>query len=328
MTLALPALHPWMQIDPAAESARIAEVLRDQTRRLLRRGGAVVGLSGGIDSSATAALCALALGPERVLGVLMPERDSDPESEQLALSVAAAIGIETVREDIAPILQASGCYQRRDDAIRTVLPEYGPGWRMKIVLKGARDNAAYNLSWLVAQSPDGQTHEVRLTLAAYRTIVAASNMKQRTRKSIEYYHADRLQYAVAGTPNLLEYDQAFFVKNGDGSADIKPIAHLYKSQVYAIAAHLGVPDAVLARVPTTDTYSLPQTQEEFYFAVPVRQLDICLYGVDHGHSAEEIAQAAGLTLVQTEYVLKDIELKRRAAVYLRMPPLLAVKGEG
>ena len=78
-------------------------------------------------------------------------------------------------------------------------------------------------------------------------MVAAANFKQRVRKMMEYYYADLLQYAVAGTPNRLEYDQGFFVKNGDGAADVKPIAHLYKSQVYQLAAYLGVPEEIRRR---------------------------------------------------------------------------------
>jgi NAD+ synthase len=139
---------------------------------------------------------------------------------------------------------------------------------------------------------------------------------------LEYYHADRLNYAVGGTPNRLEYDQGFFVKGGDGLADVKPIAHLYKSQVYAVAGHLGVPDEILRRLPTTDTYSLPQGQDEFYFSLPYDQMDLCLYAHDHQVSAAEVAATLRLTADQIERVYKDIEGKRRFARYLHAAPLL------
>ena len=98
-----------------------------------------------------------------------------------------------------------------------------------------------------------------------------------------------MNYAVIGTPNRLEYDQGFFVKNGDGSADVKPIAHLYKTQVYALARHMKLPKEICEAIPTTDTYSLAQGQDEFYFALPYAQMDLALYALNHGYSAEELA---------------------------------------
>lgn len=312
------ALH----LDAAAETARIAEAVRRQVLRRLRRRGVVLGLSGGIDSSVTAALCVAALGRDKVVGLLMPEEDSDPESLELGRLMADSLGIEAVVEDIAPLLAAAGCYRRRDEAIRRMIPEFGPGWRCKVVLSGTLQGRGYNVSSLVVESPTGERQQCRMPLDVYLAVIAAANMKQRTRKQLEYYHADRLNYAVAGTPNRLEYDQGFFVKNGDGAADIKPIAHLYKSQVYQLAAHLGVPDAIRRRPPTTDTWSLPQSQDEFYFVLPYGQMDLCLHGLDNGLPAETVAAATGLTSDQVRRVWRDIDAKRRATRYLHEPPLL------
>jgi NAD+ synthase len=311
-----------LRIDAAAVAREIADAIGDQVRRRLRRRRAVLGLSGGIDSSVTAALCVAALGADRVLAIFMPEYDSDPDSLRLARDVVGRLGIESVVEDIGPILTAAGCYERRDAAIRTVVPEYGAGWKCKVVLPGPLQNGGYNISALVVQSPEGETRRVRLPLDAYLSIVAATNMKQRTRKEIEYYHADRLNYAVAGTPNRLEYDQGFFVKNGDGAADFKPIAHLYKSQVYQLAEILDVPEEIRRRPPTTDTWSLAQTQEEFYFALPYRLMDLCLHGLNHGLPAAALTEAIGLSEEQVENVYRDIGAKRRATRYLHEAPLL------
>ena len=312
----------WLRIDPAAEAQRISQAIREQVFRRLRRRGAIVALSGGIDSSVTAALCALALGAKNTLAVFMPEKDSGKESLRLGRSVANKFGIASVVEDIEPILSAAGCYQRLENFVRKIVPEFGPGWGCKPVISNALKNEGFTITSLVVQSPDGRRQTLRMPLDVYLGIVATANMKQRTRKQIEYYHADRLNYAVSGTPNRLEYDQGFFVKNGDGAADFKPIAHLYKSQVYQLAEHVGVPEDIRRRTPTTDTWSLPQTQEEFYFSLPYNLMDLCLYGLDNAVPADSVACATGLTQEQVHRVWQDIAAKRKATQYLHEAPLL------
>ena len=312
-----------LKFDAAQEVARISTVVRDQVFTQLKRKGAVLGLSGGIDSSVSAALCARALGPNRTLGLFMPESDSSDDSLRLGRLLADSLGIPSVLENIHPVLKGTRCYERRDEAIRTVLPEYTEQYKFKIVLPHVSEKSAYAIFSLIAQSPAGVQKKVRLTAEAYRVIVAATNFKQRVRKMMEYYHADRLQFAVAGTPNLLEYDQGFFVKNGDGSADFKPIAHLYKSQVYQLASYLNIPEEIRRRPPTTDTYSLEQTQEEFYFSMPLDKMDLCLYGRNHNIPEGEVASVTGLTAEQVSFVNKQIDSKRSATRYLHLKPLLA-----
>ncbi|CAD7043161.1 NAD(+) synthase [Pseudorhizobium halotolerans] len=309
-----------LRLDAEAEIARICAWIRETVLKDLRKRGVVLGLSGGIDSSVTAALCARALGPSRVTGIFMPEHDSDPESLRLGRALAAATGVETVLEDIGPALAAAGCYTRRDGFIRQIVPEFGEGWGCKVVLENALSNRGYNISWLVVASPTGEQSRHRMPLDVYLGMIAAANMKQRTRKQIEYYHGDRLNYAVAGTPNRLEYDQGFFVKNGDGAADFKPIAHLYKTQVYQLAEALGVPEEIRRRPPTTDTWSLPQGQDEYYFSLPYDRMDICLFGLDHGVSPDAVADAAGLTPEQVDAVWRNIASKRKVAEYLHAAP--------
>ncbi|MGO4736938.1 NAD(+) synthase [Bosea sp. 2KB_26] len=310
-----------LTIDNAAETERIVAELRGQLRGMRKR-GLVLGLSGGIDSSVSVALAVRAVGAKNVFCLFMPENDSDPESLRLGRLVADTFGIEAAVEDIGPTLQAMGCYERRDGFIRELVPAYGSGWASKIVIANSLSGDGYNISYLVVQDPEGRQTKLRMPPAVYLGIVAATNMKQRTRKQIEYYHADRLNFAVLGTPNRLEYDQGFFVKNGDGAADVKPIAHLYKSQVYALAAHLGIPEEIRRRPPTTDTYTLEQTQEEFYFSLPYDRMDLCLYGLNHGLSAEEVGTATQLTAVEVERVWADIAAKRKATRYLHLGPQL------
>ena len=311
----------WLAIDAEAAARAIEDAIRRQVAGFRRR-GAVVGLSGGIDSSVVTTLCVRALGAERVQVVLMPERDSSPESLTLGRQLTSQLGTPVLVENIAPILQAAGCYARQDEAIRMAFPEYAEGYKYKITLPSIIDGDRLNVSELTIENPSGARKTSRMPAPAYLQLIAATNYKQRVRKMTEYYHADRLNYVVAGTPNRLEYDQGFFVKLGDGSADIKPIAHLYKTQVYALAEYLGVPEEIRKRPPTTDTFSLPQTQEEFYFALPYGQMDLCLYGLNHGFSAAETAKAAGLTAEQVERVYRDIEQKRRTTRYLHARPEL------
>ena len=322
----LPAEIPFsdavLALDAEAEIARIAGAVKASVTGTLRRRGAVVGLSGGIDSSVVAALCARALGRDRVLGLFMPEQHSSDDALRLGRLLAESLGIEAVVEDIGPALAGAGCYARQEEAIRRVVPEYGPGWKCKLTLPSIVEGERLNVTRLTVQSPAGEQRTVRLTAQAYLQLVAATNYKQRIRKMTEYYHADRLNYAVAGTPNRLEYDQGFFVKQGDGASDFKPIAHLYKTQVYRLAERLGIPDEIRARPPTTDTFSLAQTQEEFYFALPYDRMDLCLYGRNHGVPAAQVAPAVGLTADQVERVYRDIDAKRRATRYLHAAPAL------
>lgn len=310
-----------LKIDCAAEVERISKWMVDTVATTLHKRGVIIALSGGVDSSVCGALAVRAFGPKKVFGLLLPEHDSSAASEDLGGQVARQLGIEHVTERIGSTLEAIGCYQWRDDAIRALFPDYGDGWKNKLAISGGA-KGGLNFFKLVVQSPDGQLHEKRLPIKEYLQIVSATNYKQRIRKTVEYFHADRLNYAVIGTPNRLEYDQGFFVKNGDGSADIKPIAHLYKTQVYALARHLGLPEAVCNAAPTTDTYSLQQGQDEFYFALPYHQMDVALWAHNHGVPASELAAALGLSEDQAKFIYTDIESKRRTTQYLHARPVL------
>lgn len=318
-----------LRLDPAAEVQRIAETLSQQLEQQLRRRGFVVGMSGGVDSSVCAALAVRACGAKRVLGLALPEQDSESESLALAREWARDLGIDFVVENITPVLEASHAYAVRDAAIRSLVPRYGMGWRSKLVTVAAPlDARRLTVFDLVVESPNGERATVRVPPAQYRAIVAATNFKQRTRAMLEYFHADLRHFAVLGTPNRQEYDQGFFVKGGDGLGDVKPIAHLYKTQVYQLAEYLGVPEVIRRRPPTTDTFSLPQTQEEFFFALPHDEFDVVLYAYNHGIAASFVAEWLGRSEAQVEYAYADIARKRRTTAYLHLPPLLVEIIEG
>lgn len=313
-----------LKIDPAAETERIVQFMRDQVGKGMRRRGAVVGVSGGIDSSVCLALAVRAFSPQRVEAIMMPEKDSEAESERLGRLLADAFDVTPTLEVITPALEGFGCYRRRDEAIARVFPEYdaAKGYKAKIVLpNNLLDDNTLNVFKLTIVTPEGEEKTQRLPIKEYLQIVAASNFKQRTRMTTLYYHAEVHNYAVIGTGNKNEHEQGFFVKYGDGGADVKPIIHLYKTQVYQLAEYLGVPEEIRQRQPTTDTYSAHQSQEEFFFRLPFKTMDLLWYAQENNVPVAEVAQAMNLTEVQVQRAFDDFKRKQRTTEYLRMNPI-------
>jgi NAD+ synthase len=311
-----------LTLDAEAEVNRIVTELRRTVHGTLHRQGAVVGISGGIDSSTVLALCARAFGPEHVVGILLPEQHSSPDSAMLAHKLADRFGVQTVTEDITAALEGLGCYRRLDEAIRRIFPDFEAGWKAKIVLPGTLlEQQTLNVFSLTVTLPDGQEMTKRLPVQEYSQIVAASNFKQRSRMAMLYYHAELRNYAVIGTANKNEHGLGFFVKYGDGGVDVSPIIHLLKSQVYQLARYLDVPEEIQQRTPTSDTYSGGSTQEEFFFRLPFSILDTIWYGYEHGVPSQTMADVMGLTLEQVERIVDDIARKQRTTAYLRTAPL-------
>lgn len=312
-----------LDIDPAAETERIVKMLRTSVRQMRKR-GAVLGISGGVDSSVVLALCARAFGPERVIALMLPERDSESDSETLARKLGRQFGIEPVLENITPVLDGFGCYPRRDEAIARIFPEYDPGagYKAKIVLPdNTMESDQLNLFDLVIITPDRQEKRERLKLPEFLQIVAASNFKQRARMAMLYYHAEANNYAVVGTANKDEHGQGFFVKYGDGGVDVRPITHLFKTQIYQLAEYLDIPEEIRTRTPTSDTYSATQTQEEFFFQMPFETMDLLWYAQETNVPIPEVAQVMHLTEEQVQRAFDNITRKQRTTDYLRMLPL-------
>ncbi len=311
-----------LKIDAEKVAGNLCQVIAEQIGVKMKKRGAVVGVSGGIDSSVVVALCAKALGPQRVIGIMMPEQDSSPVSKQLALKLAERFGFETTEEVLTAGLSGMRCYERRDEAIREVFPEFDASYKCKIVIPtNVLEDQSFNYFTLNIEDPQGQWHSRRMPMSVYLQVVAASNLKQRLRMTTLYYHAEKRNWAVVGTGNKDEHEQGFFVKWGDGGADLKPIAHLFKTQVYQLAEYLGVPQEIIDRTPTTDTYSSEQTQEEFFFGLNFYTMDMLWYAMEHGVPAAEAAGVLDLTPEQVERGYKAIRRKIEATEYLRMNPL-------
>ena len=300
----------------------IIDKLKNDVRYSLQRRGGVVGISGGIDSSVVLALSAKAFGPDKVLGVMLPEQDSSDDSRMLAEKLAAKFGVQTLVEDITGALDGFGCYRRRDEAIARVITDFDPSKdKAKIEIKQDISKNIPAIFSITVIKPSGEVVSKLLPAKEYLQIVAATNFKQRSRMSMLYYHGERLHYAVIGTPNKHEVEQGFFVKHGDGGADVMPIGHLYKTQVYQIARHLGVPQEIIDRTPTTDTYTAEQTQEDFFYQMPFVSMDLIWYGWENNYPAEEVGSVMGKTTKEIENIYKSFERKKKTTEYLRMRPI-------
>lgn len=304
-----------IKIDAAFETDRIVNKIKEVVAFKFRRKGIVIGVSGGIDSSVVLSLCVKALGPERVFALMLPEIDSSPDSLTLAKSLSSALGVQFVVEEISDALDGFGCYKRRDEAVKKIFPEYNNTYKMKIGIPKAE--GMLNIFNLTILSPDGIQKTQRLPLNEYLQIVAASNFKQRSRMCMLYYYAELKNYCVVGTANKNEHEQGFLVRHGDGAADLKPIIHLFKTQVYQLAEYLNVPEEIRKRKPTSDTYSAEQTQEEFFFRIPFDILDRVWFGWEKGFSALQIAAALHLSEDNVNNIISDIKRKIQTTEYLR-----------
>ena len=316
-----------LSIDPSKEIARISDFIRDMTSKKFKRKGAVIGLSGGIDSAVVAELCIRALGKERVLGLILPERESNPISAEYALKHAHKMGIRASTVDISPYLESLEMYGRRNAVIKKTFPEFDDSHRFHITLPQnllEKDRISYHS--ITIEDANGNRQSKRISGSDWLHISACQNMKQRTRMIQLYYHAEKNNYIVAGTTNKSEVAQGFYVKFGDGGVDIEPIANLYKVQIYQLARELGVIEEIIGRPPSPDTYSLPVTDREFYFCMDYELLDLLLYVHENEVPIEDICGATGLMPEQIERAFRDFEAKARATWHLRlMPPALETK---
>ncbi len=313
-----------LDINPSLEILRISDFIREMTFKNLKRKGAVVGLSGGVDSAVVSELCVNALGKDRVLGLLLPEKESNPISLEYGQKQADKLGIKTIKIDITKYLESLKIYETRNRVIKRNFPEHNGPIKFHVTLpQNLLEKNRINYYSITVENKDGTRQKQRISGADWLSISACQNIKQRMRMIQLYYYSEKNNYMVAGTTNKSEIMQGFYVKYGDGGVDIEPIGHLYKTQVYKLAENLDVIDEIINRPPSPDTYSLPVTDKEFYFCLDYKLLDSLLYAYENSVPSDQISSTLDLEEEQIERVFRDFKAKGRATWHLReMPPSL------
>jgi NAD+ synthase len=312
-----------LKISCPAEAERIIAFIKDQVQSMHRK-GIVIGLSGGVDSALSAALSVKAVGKDKVLALLLPDKESSPQSAEFGSKQAKLLGIETLTVDITPVLEAFGTYEKRDAIAKAIYPDFGENHKLKITLPwDVLNKDSYNIFTLTVIDPQGTTRTTRLANEQAQGIIAATCTKHRTRMMAQYYYSEKNNYLVCGTTNKSEAIQGLFVKYGDGGVDIEPIAHLYKNQVFQLAEYVSVIPEILNRAPCPDTYSAPVTDEEWFFRMPFKQLDLLLYAWENKVDIPEICRVMELTEEQVKRVFRDFTSKHHTTEHLRQfPPSL------
>jgi NAD+ synthase len=310
-----------LKINSEQELKKLSEFIVKQVKIVFRRKGVIIGLSGGIDSACMVSVAVHAMGKEKVVGLILPERESNPISREYAIKHAQDLGIEFRDTDISPTVDSVVEYTWRDEYIKKIIPEYEPGYKYNITLPtDLLERDAFSFYNLQVQKPNGDIMKKRLNLEEFRTITSFANIKIRARMLHLYAEADRRSLVVAGTTNRTEYILGDFCKYGDGGTDIEPFSHLYKNQIYQLAEYLKVIPEIVNRQPSPDTFSLPVSDQEFFFRIPFDKLDYLLYAWEHNVSIEETAKVLDLSEVAVKRAYKDFTSKTNTTAHLREMP--------
>ncbi len=307
-----------LNIVPENEIDRMNLFLKNEIFKSFRRKGVIVGLSGGVDSAVMASLAVEALGKEKVFGLILPEKESNPLSARFAALEAQRLGIDFAEKDMTPTVDAIGSYSIRDEYLKSLIPEYTPECKYNIALPtDFLERDSLNIYKLQVQTSAGDILTKRLSVDSFRFITAFASIKIRARMIHLYWEAERQNLVVAGTTNKTEMILGDFCKYGDGGTDIEAICHFYKTQIYQLAEYFQVIPEIRDRDPSPDTFSLPVTDQQFFFRIPFNKLDLLLYAWEHHIDTQDAADVLSLPEDAAKRAYREFTTKNNATAHLR-----------
>ena len=296
----------------------LCNFLQDEISIKSQKSGAIVGLSGGIDSTVTMALCAKALGSDKTLGLTMFEKESNSSNKDLISHIAQNYDIKIENIDITPILDSFGVYSYRENIVKEKFPDFNSNCKYRVVVPPNFNSVG--IPYLEILDEENQNHKIKISSSDFLTLTSATSIKHRVRMILLYFHAEKNNLSVVGTTNKSEYLQGYFVKYGDGGSDIEPLVNLYKSQIYQIGNFLNVPEEILNNDASPDVWSYSTTDEEFFYTVPYEIVDLILYAREKKLSIMEIKKLSNLPEEKIQNLLRFQDIKQRKSQHMRDLP--------
>ncbi len=306
--------------DIGSVALNLRSFIKDQIVGFKKK-GAVLGVSGGIDSAVALTLCVQELGKENVYGILLPEKESAPSSKVLGAEICESLGVEYEEVPISPILKSLNIYKKKDDLIKRVCPEYNPRiHKTSLVLPDFLEQGLLNVPYIRLMKGDETVGKYRLKANDYLELIGLQGVKQRSRMMVQYMYAEQMNYVVCGTTNKTELVLGQFVKYGDGGVDLEPLADCYKTQIYALGRHLKVNEEIMKRPPSADTWSHYTTDQEFYWRMPINIMDQLLYSFEHKLPCSVIEKNTGLPRDKIEKTRRHLGRIKSTTEYIRSTP--------